>query len=210
MFKKFWKYLHRNNLSWQIKHGYAPRGRTGKGGKMGGHKMTFNQKKPLWFRIGNALRKLFNFPLAGETRLVAKHIRNGEEIGRRVVYNRKVTTAFVNFLVDNLQAETSEWGDFKYHDSGTDNTAENNADTTLGTPTGVARATGTQVDGDFTYEYRSVGTITYDGTYAVVEHGLFSQSTGGTLMDRTVFTAINVENNDQIEFTFDILFSAEA
>ena len=167
-------------LGWKIKRGYAPRGRT-----------------------GDAVIK-------AQTKTTARHLRNGIEIGRREVHNKKVTTAFVNFLVDNLQTETAEWGDFKYHDSGTDNTAEDAANTGLGTPTGIARVTGTQVDGDSTNEYRSVGTITYDGSYAVVEHGLFSQSSGGTLMDRTVFTAINVVNSDQIEFTFDILFSAEA
>lgn len=144
------------------------------------------------------------------TKTVAKHIRNGKVIGRREVLNKKVTTAFVNYVVDNLIAEVSAFGDFKFHDSGTGVAAESAADTALGTPTGVARANGTQVEGAETFEYKSVGTITYDGTYNITEHGLFNINAAGILMDRTVIGAIGVILNDQIEFTFTIQFAAEA
>jgi hypothetical protein len=181
MFGLLKKWLYRKDLAWQIEHGHAERGRT----------------------MGDSVINV-------TTNTVARHLRDGEEIGRREVKNKKVTTAFVNDIVDNLIAETTAFGDYKYHDSGTGVGAEDPANVGLGTPTGIARAVGTQVEGDFTYEYRSVGTITYDGSYAVTEHGLFNASSGVTLMDRTVFSAINVANNDQIEFTFDIAFSAEA
>ena len=143
------------------------------------------------------------------TILNVKHIRNGEVIGTRRVVNKKVTTAFVNFLVDNLQTETSEFGDFKYHASGTDNTAESNTDTTLGAEV-ESRVTGTQTEGASANIYKSVGTVTYTATRSIYEHGLFSQSTGGTLMYRTVFALISVVTDDQIEFTFEITFNAEA
>ena len=142
--------------------------------------------------------------------LHAKHIRNGKVVDERIVKNKKVTTAFVNDIVDNLITETSAFGDYKYHDSGTDNTAESSGNTALGTPCGEARTTGTQEEGSQTYEYKSVATHTYAGSFAIVEHGLFNNSSGGTLMDRTVFTAINVNSGDKIEFTFTIQFSAEA
>ena len=145
-----------------------------------------------------------------KTKTTARHLRNGREIGRREIFNRKVTTAFVNDIVDNLITETSAFGDYKYHDSGIGTNSESASDTALQTPTGVARAAGTQVEGAETYEYKSVATITYDGSYAVTEHGVFNASSSGTLMDRTVFSAINVANNDQIEFTFTIQFSAES
>ena len=144
------------------------------------------------------------------TKTSAKHIRNGEVIGTREILNKKVTTAFVNDIVDNLIAETTAFGDYKFHDSGTGVVAENNSDTGLGTASGIARATGTQVEGDNTYEYESVATITYDGAYAITEHGLFNIATAGILMDRTVFSAINVADGDQIEFTFQIEFTPEA
>lgn len=163
------------------------------------------------------LRKIFGKPkgMGGAnvkitTNTLVRHLRNGVEIDRREVKNKKVTTAFVNDIVDNLISETTAFGDYKYHDSGQGTNAESPSDTTLQTPCGISRATGSQIEGGETYEYKSVGTITYDGSYAVTEHGLFNNTTGGTLMDRTVFTAVNVQNNDQIEFTFTIQFSAEA
>ena len=177
---KLWK--NRNNLEWMIANGYAERGRVGMGGSI--------------IKVTN--------------KLVAKHIRNGEVIGERVVENKKVTTAFVNFIVAQLQTESSIFGDFKYHDSGTSSQGEAPGDTGLITPCGEARTTGTQIEGAQTYEYKSVATHTYAGGFAIVEHGLFNAATGVTLMDRTVFSVINVVASDKIEFTFTIQFSAEA
>jgi len=144
------------------------------------------------------------------TNTVARHLRDGVEIGRREVKNKKVTTAFVNNIVDNLVTETSAFGDYKFHDSGTGTNAESNGDTAMQTATGITRETGTQEEGSETYEYKSVATHTYDGTYAITEHGLFNIVAAGVLMDRTVFSAVNVVNLDQIEFTFTIQFTAEA
>jgi hypothetical protein len=142
--------------------------------------------------------------------LSARVIRAGGQVEHLgVIARKKVTTAFVNLLVDALQASGSLIETFKYHDSGTGTTAESNADTALETPTGVSRVTGTQVEGASANIYKSVGTITYDGSYAVTEHGLFSAATSGTLMDRSVFSAINVAINDQIEFTYELTANAE-
>ena len=119
-----------------------------------------------------------------------------------------VTTAFVNFVVDQLQTETSQFGDFKYHDSGVGTTAEAVGDTGIETTDGESRATGTQTEGASANIYRSVGTISYTTTKAITEHGLFSQTTGTTLMDRTVFSAINVVNGDSIQFTYELTLTA--
>lgn len=75
------------------------------------------------------------------------HRADGTVVNYGVISRRKLTTAFVNFMVDQLQAETATWGDFKYHDSGTGTLAESNSDTALGTPTGDTRGTGTQTEG---------------------------------------------------------------
>ena len=142
-----------------------------------------------------------------DTLLVVRHIREGKEIGKRVVKDKVVTNAYVEFIVDQLIAESSAFGDFKYHDSGTGTNAEAAGDTALQTPTGEARSTGTQVEGSAN-EYISVATHTYAGTFAITEHGLFNASSGGILMDRTKFAAINVVSSDQLEFTFTITFSS--
>ena len=184
-------------LEFKLKHGLAQRGRVleGGGSMTGGGKVGF----------AGTLR----------TKLVVRHLRKNakgkyEEIGKREVLNKKVTTAFVNFIVDQLIAESSIFGDVRYHDSGTGTTAESNADTAMETPTAEARDSGTQIEGAQTYEYRSVATHTYAGSFAITEHGLFNASTGVTLMDRTVFSAISVISDDKIEFTFTIQFTAEA
>jgi hypothetical protein len=121
---------------------------------------------------------------------------------------RVVTTAFVNFVVDQLQAETSVFGDFKFHDSGVGTTAEAITDTAMETTDGESRATGTQVEGASANIYKSVGTIAYTTTKAITEHGLFNDATAGTLMDRTVFTAINVVSGDSIQFSYSLTVSA--
>jgi len=127
---------------------------------------------------------------------------------RRVVRDKVVTDAFVNFVVDQLQTEDSTFGDFKYHDSGIGTGNEAAGDTALGTPWGGSRDVGTQTEGASANIYKSVATTTYNASKAITEHGLFNASSGGTLMDRTKFTAINVVDTNQIEFTFQITFSS--
>ena len=128
--------------------------------------------------------------------------------GRRVIKHRVVTDAFVAFVVDQLQAEDSTFGDFKYHDSGIGVGAEAAGDTALGTPWGGSRDTGTQIEGATGNIYKSVATTTYNATKAITEHGLFLASSAGTLMDRTVFSAINVVSGNAVEWTFQITFSS--
>ena len=128
---------------------------------------------------------------------------DGSMVRYGVLGYRQVTTAFVNFVVDELIAETTEFGDFKFHDSGVGVTGENITDTDIETTDGETRATGTQVEDDAD-DYQSVGTITYSTTKAITEHGLFNIVTAGILMDRTVFTVINVVDTDSIQFTYTI------
>lgn len=122
----------------------------------------------------------------------------------------KITTAFRDYLVDSLQNSTTAPLDaFRYHASGTGSTAEANSQTTLVTEV-ASRSAGTQLEGATANIYRTVGTISYAGTFAIVEHGVFSATTAGTLMDRSVFSAINVGSGDAIEFTYEATFNAEA
>lgn len=157
--------------------------------------------------LGHAYMRTFGAPvLLGrlEARLIK---RDGSVINYGTLGFRVVTTAFVTFLTDQLQTETSVFGDFKYHDSGVGTTAEANGDTGIETTDGESRATGTQTEASAT-AYRSVGTISYTTTKAITEHGLFNDATTGTLMDRTVFSAVNVVNGDSIQFTYTLTASA--
>jgi len=137
-----------------------------------------------------------------KTLLVARHIRDGKEIGKRVVRNKVITDAFVNDIVANLIAEVSAFGDYKYHDTGIGVGNEMAMDTGLGTPCGETRDIGTQIEGVTPNVYKSVASHVYAGSFAISEHGLFNEDTGGILMDRTKFVAIDVKVSDEIEFTF--------
>lgn len=137
--------------------------------------------------------------------LTAVHLRTGD---RRHIKDRKFTTAGRDFLVDAFTNAT-EIETMNYHDAGTGVGGESNGDTTLGTPWGGARVAGTQSQ-PTSDVYRTLALITFTGGYAITEHGIFSASTSGTLMDRTVFSVINVVNGDKIEFTFNLTIVAEA
>ncbi len=120
---------------------------------------------------------------------------------------RLVTTVFCEDMVDELIAESTAWGDYKFHDSGVGTTAAAVGDTDIETTDGESRVAGTQVEAS-TVIYRSVGTIAYTTTKAITEHGLFNIITAGILMDRHVFSAINVDNGDSIQFTYELTVTA--
>jgi len=142
--------------------------------------------------------------------LSRKHTRNGVVINRGLVSCQLVTQAFANYIVDSLQdSATYPLDAFKYHAVGTGTTAESNAQTALITEI-ETREAGTQVEGASANIYKSVATITFTGSHAVSEHGIFSASTGGTLLDRSLMSpADNVIADDQIEYTYQLTVYAE-
>lgn len=172
------------------------------------NKLTFKYIKG-WFAkfVGAPIARTFGALVAiGEVEATLIKA-NGVKVHYGVLSRRVVTTAFVNYVVDQLQTETSTFGDFKYHDSGVGTTAENVTDTAMETTDGESRSTGTQTE-SASNAYRSVGTISYTSTKAITEHGLFNDASAGTLMDRSVFSAINVVNGDSIQFTYTLTLSA--
>lgn len=122
---------------------------------------------------------------------------------------RVVTDVGVGYIVDAWQ-NSVELENMKYHGLGTGSTAEAAGDTALVTEltteyTGNVRATGTTTEGASANIFRSVATNTLDGTpgAALREHGLFSASSSGVLMDRTVFAAITLSSGDSLASTYD-------
>ncbi len=131
-----------------------------------------------------------------------------ENVGR--VSCGKVTVAYRDFTVDQVIAESSIYGDYKYHEVGTSTQAEANTDTALITTTGISRVAGTQVEASAAV-YRSVASIVADTSETWGEHGIFNASTGVTLMDRSLISpTVAVVNLDSVQFTYEITFSAEA
>lgn len=128
---------------------------------------------------------------------------------------RVVTTAGVNYIVDAFQ-NTVEVENLKFHGFGTGTNAEAVGDTTLQTElttqyVGDVRPTGTTTEGASANIYRTVATLSPDsgGTIAVTEHGVFSASSAGTLLDRSVFSAVNlVAGSDSLQATYDLTLTA--
>lgn len=139
----------------------------------------------------------------------------GEWLDFGIVSYRVVTDAGVAFLVDDWDNNGQDISTMNYHGCGTGATAEAVGDTALQTESTTAlnpdstRATGTRSQ-PAANQYRSVGTLTFDGAAAVTEHGLLSQAAtgGGTLWDRSVFSAINVASGDSIQFTYTVTLTS--
>ncbi len=134
---------------------------------------------------------------------------------RRMVKDKKITNQFVNMIVDCLTANTTTlalFDDFKYHNMGVGTTEENQSNTGLVTNYGGLFGAGTQVESTAgTNVYKSVATLTSTQSIAITEHGIFNTTsdTGGAgkiLLDRTLFSAINLVSGDQIQFTFESTF----
>src|SRR5690348_15455 len=82
-----------------------------------------------------------------DTRLVARHIRNGEVLKEYDLGSGVVTTAGVNFLAGYFNNATNNASTFKFHDSGTGATAAAIGDVDLQTAAGPStRATGSQAN----------------------------------------------------------------
>lgn len=121
----------------------------------------------------------------------------------------KVTDAFVSEEIDELVSATaSEYADFDSHEVGTDATAEDNNQTALIATSGIARSAGTPTDSDPIYQ--SAGTVTADTTETWEEHGLFNNTTGAALMDRSVTGGQSVEASDQVTYTYQLTKNPEA
>ena len=111
-----------------------------------------------------------------------------EEFWPSMVGRRVITTAGVNYLAACF-TNTNEAENFNWHEFGTGTTAEAVGQTALITPSGVARVSGTQSTPGSTNVYQSQATTSFTSALAITEHGIFSAVTGGTLLDRTLFSA---------------------
>ena len=125
-----------------------------------------------------------------------------------------ITDAGLTFLAVafTVDAAGTDIFNMQWHDSGTGTNAEVQTDTTLQTPTGIARVSGVNTKtqdasgtGSTTpAKVQSQATIAYNNTFAITEWGLFSASSSGSMWDRRKFAAINVVSGDSIQFTYSL------
>ena len=132
------------------------------------------------------------------------------------VSRKKITGAFVTNIVANMCGSASDISQYKFHDCGTGTNAEANTDVALQTEisTPTTRATGTQVAGGTATAptYTSVATTGPHPAGSVTEHIIATTAARTTtaIMDRSVFTAIPINLNDYITWTYVATFNAEA
>lgn len=101
-----------------------------------------------------------------------------------------ITSAGQDYAAGNFANDGNDVSEIKYLGTGTGTNAENIADVGLQTPiAGIARVTCVQSKPG-TRQFRLVGSVIYNGTYAVAEAGWFTEAgagsppSGGTLWDR--------------------------
>ena len=161
------------------------------------------------------LTKIWGGKLKGLAEDFGKYAGFLEDFG--CVGVKVITDDGVARIVDTFDNTVTD-ADQRYHGIGTGTIAENQTDTALGTElTTEYNPNSTRATGTFSQPSanisRSVATNTLDsGTPAVTEHGVFSQAAtgGGTLLDRTVFSAINLvgANGDGIQSTYSMTITA--
>ncbi len=153
----------------------------------------------------------------GSLHLAVTDAESGETLDLGLASLRVVTTAGVNYIVQVFMGTGGyTLNNFKYHGIGTGTTAEAIGDTALVTELTTqynpdnTRATGTTVQGSSANIFHTVATNTVDATAAVTEHGLFTQAAtgGGTLLDRSVFSVINLSGGDGLTSTYDLTLAA--
>lgn len=139
---------------------------------------------------------------------------NGDVVPYGLASLRVVTDVGVGYIVDAFQ-NSVELENMKYHGYGTGSTAESASQTALVTElttqyaSDSTRPTGTTTEGATANIYRTVATLSPDtgGTIAVTEHGIFSAASSGVMLDRSVFSAVNlVAGSDSMTTTYDLTF----
>lgn len=183
------------------------------------------EKAPLAWRIKNALRwtylwgwfvtqlakaftKVTGVCTITSALSLRKRFADGHWVDYGIVSYRLVTDAGVAFLVDdwdlNTASGTNDITTLKYHALGTGTNSENVSDTALQTECTTSlnpdstRGVGTQTQ-PAANQIRSTATLTFDGSAAVTEHGLFSATSTGTLWDRSVFSVVTMANGDSLQ-----------
>ena len=113
---------------------------------------------------------------------------------------KSVTSIFAAYLADTMTTSGDAIDTFHFHKMGAGSTAENTNQTTLVTQQ-VGAQTGTDGAAAATHGatsdiYQTIGTLTAGSAYGCREHGVFNASTGGTLLDRSLVTNIELNAED--------------
>lgn len=126
-----------------------------------------------------------------------------------VITNTGLAEVSSLILTDNPGSATA----FDYIAIGTGTTSETATDTQLEAEitTGGgerAAATGTQVTTTVTNDTAQLQhTFSFTSSFAVTETGIFNAATGGDMLCRKTFSAVNVASGDSLQITYKVQFS---
>lgn len=149
-----------------------------------------------WNKLGNYLYKRYGVD-------VAIPFVTGNYTKKAIKSNLVVTTGHAAYAGQIGGVTSAAFTAMAY---GTGSTAAAAGDTALGTEVSRGAATVTRTTTSVTNDTcQWVKTFTAGGTQAITEEGLFDNNTsGGTLLARNVFSAVNMLTNDTIQFTHKI------
>lgn len=131
---------------------------------------------------------------------------DGKLKDRRVGHN-VITEVGKEFIASLLYSAAGAASTFtaRYVAIGTDSTAEAASNTALGTEASRHTGTVSYISGGI---FRVTATFaTGSGTGAIVEYGLLSSNTNGTLIGRHTSAAVNKGASDTLTVTYDVTFS---
>ena len=133
---------------------------------------------------------------------------NGKFKDYGLVSVKLVTTVFAEYLVDCMTTSGDPIDTFHFHKMGAGSSAEGANETTLVTQQ-VGAQTGTDgaaaaTHGATSSIFTTIGTLTAGSAYGCREHGVFNASTGGTLLDRSVVTNIELAIEDVVTWTYNL------
>jgi len=137
--------------------------------------------------------------------LIIEHYRNGKKIDERIVENLIVNSgkAQVSGLIGGVVT-----GVFNYIAVGTGTTSPSPTDTSLQNEVMRASSTNSQTTTNVTNDTLQLqATFNFTSSYAITEAGIFNASSGGTMLARQTFGAINVASGDSIAITWKVVVS---
>lgn len=133
--------------------------------------------------------------------------RDGSVTNLGLLGRRVITDAGVAYIAADIGGGANDSNLFKYHGFGTGSTAESASQTALVTElttqyaTDNTRPTGSQANS--TNTYTTVATLSPDATVTITEHGIFTATSSGTMLDRTVFTGVALTGSaDSLQATY--------
>lgn len=147
-----------------------------------------------------------NLKTTGELKIVVRD-KDGNIKDERLEKNLVVTTG-LNFIADRMQGTPTKSA-MSHMAVGTDNTAVSAAQTALISQLGTRVSLTSTTVSTNTVQYVATfpsGASTHTG--ALVEAGIFNAGTGGDMLCRTVFSAVNKGDDDTVTITWTITISA--